>query len=133
MTKISEGLLYTKNHEWLRKEGENKVTVGVTDYAQNQLGDIVFVELPEEDDEYEQEETFTVIESVKAVADTYSPISGTIKEVNEELLDSPESVNQDPYGKGWIAVFELADESELEEFMSAEEYEKYLKEIEEEE
>jgi len=133
MTNIPENLYYTKDHEWLEKLDDNKYRVGVTDYAQDQLGDIVFVELPEEDDEFEQEETFTVIESVKAVADTYAPVSGTIAEVNEELEDSPELINQDPYGEGWIAVFELSDESEIEELMSSEQYENHLKEIEEEE
>ncbi len=133
MVHVPEGLFYTKDHEWLKKEGEGKYRVGVTDYAQHQLGDIVFVELPEEDDEYDQEETFTVIESVKAVADTYAPISGTISEVNEELEDSPELINQDPYGEGWIAVFEASDESELDALMNADAYNQHVKEIEEEE
>ena len=133
MTNIPEELYYTKDHEWLKKIDDDKFTVGVTDYAQDQLGDIVFVELPEEGDEYEQEETFTVIESVKAVADTYAPVSGTIDEANEDLEESPELINQDPYGDGWIAVFQLSNESELDELMSAEEYENHLKEIEEEE
>ncbi len=133
MTNIPEGQFYTKDHEWVKKVDEGKVCVGVTDYAQDQLGDIVFVELPEEGDEYDQEETFTVIESVKAVADTYAPVSGTITEVNEDLEDSPELINQDPYNDGWVAVFELSEESELDELLSPEQYEEYLKEIEEEE
>ncbi|ACB86301.1 glycine cleavage system protein GcvH [Natranaerobius thermophilus] len=133
MVNVPEEFYYSKDHEWIKKLEDGKVCVGVTDYAQDQLGDIVFVELPEEEDEYEQEETFTVIESVKAVADTYAPVSGTIDEINEDLEDSPELINQDPYGDGWIAVFQLSDESELEELLSAEEYQNYLQEIEEEE
>ena len=133
MVKIVEDLLYTKDHEWIQKLEDGKVRVGVTDYAQDQLGDIVFVELPDEGDEFDEGDTFTVIESVKAVADTYAPVSGTIEEANEDLEDTPELINQDPYGGGWIAVFQLSDESELDELMDPKGYEKYLKEIEEEE
>jgi len=123
---------YTKEHEWIRVEGE-KATIGITDFAQNQLGDVVFVELPESGDELKAHDTLGVVESVKAVSDIYSPVSGEVLEANEGLNDDPEVLNQDPHGKGWIIKLKLKDKSELEDLMTASEYEKYLEGLEEEE
>ena len=122
-----EDLLYTEEHEWARVE-EKIVTIGITDFAQKQLGDIVYLDLPSEGDELSQEDTFGVIESVKAVSDLYSPVSGKVVEVNTSLLDSPEIINQDPYGEGWMLRIEIEDEGsdELEELLSAPTYEKLV-------
>jgi len=120
-----EDLLYTENHEWIRVD-TGVGTVGVTWYAQDQLGDLVFVELPEIDDEFAQGDSFGVIESVKAVADFYMPAGGRIVEVNEELLDAPEIISEDPYGDGWIVKVELEDPSELDTLMESDEYQETL-------
>lgn len=128
--KIVEGLLYTKDHEWIRVEG-NKAYIGITDYAQEAMGDIVYVELPEIDEEFEQEDTLCAIESVKAANDVFLPISGRVVEVNEALEEEPEAVNDDPY-ENWIACVEMADESELKGLMNAGEYEAFVAEDEEE-
>lgn len=127
--KIIETLLYTKNHEWVRVEGE-EAYIGVTDYAQHAMGDIVYVEMPEVDDELEMEEGLGVVESVKAASDIYAPVSGTVVEVNEELEDSPEMINDDPYD-AFIVKVALSDKSELDELLKADEYEAYINEIEE--
>ena len=119
-------LKYTKSHEWVKEEG-GTVTIGLTDYAQSELGDLVFVNLPEEDDEVTAGETFADVESVKAVSDVYSPVTGTVSEVNEALMDSPESINESPYDAWFIKV---SDVSETEELLSAEEYEKFVEEQE---
>ncbi len=105
-------LKYSKEHEWVRLEA-NRAVVGITDYAQSQLGDIVFVELPAVGATIVSGKRFSVVESVKAVSDIFAPVGGTIVAVNEALNDAPEKVNQDPFGEGWIAVIELADSSEL--------------------
>ena len=105
-------LKYSKEHEWVRLEA-NRAVVGITDYAQSQLGDIVFVELPAVGATIVSGKRFSVVESVKAVSDIFAPVGGTIVAVNEALNDAPEKVNQDPYGEGWIAIVELADSSEL--------------------
>lgn len=118
--KILEDLCYSDNHEWVKMEAD-KAYIGITDYAQDSLGDIIFVELPFEEEEYEAGESLGVIESVKAVVDIYAPVSGEIIEVNEELQDNPEEINEEPY-ESWILAIELADESELDGLMSAEEY-----------
>ena len=118
---IPETLRFTKDDEWVRVEGE-RVTVGVTDFAQQQLGDVVFVELPEPGKSFEQGEPFGVIESVKAVADLYAPITGEIVEVNEDLTERPESVNEDCYGEGWMIVVKPADTSEFDALLSAADY-----------
>ncbi len=123
---VPEDLKYTKDHEWARQEG-NKVRVGITDFAQDQLGDIVFVELPEIDATFKREEQFATVESVKAVSEVYMPVSGKIVEVNEALGDNPELVNSSPYEDGWFAVVEPEDPSELEELMGRDEYIKLLK------
>jgi len=114
-------LKYTKDHEWIKAEGE-EVTVGVTDYAQDALGDVVFVELPKVGDEVEKGKSAGVVESVKSVSDIYAPVSGTVTEVNTELESTPESVNKSPYESGWMFKVKVGDESELEGLMSAEEY-----------
>lgn len=122
-------LKYTKEHEWVKLEG-NKVTIGITFHAQEAMGDVVFVELPEVGDEFGADEAFGSIESVKAVSDVYTPIAGKVVAINEALLDSPELVNNEPYGQGWMVQLEVDDLSALEGLMSAEEYEDFLKEEE---
>ncbi|HHV60615.1 MAG TPA: glycine cleavage system protein GcvH [Clostridiaceae bacterium] len=124
--KVIKNLKYSKDHEWVKVEG-NKAYIGITDYAQHALGDIVFVELPETDTEISGGDAFAVVESVKAAADVYSPVSGVVLEVNEELLDAPERINEDPY-ESWIALIELSDPDEVEELMDAVEYEKFCSE-----
>lgn len=124
---IPQELKYSKDHEWVKIDG-SRVTIGITDYAQIQLGDVVFVELPEVGAEVAAGGGFSVVESVKAVSDVYSPVSGRVVEINEALADSPEMVNQDPYGDGWIAVVELSDSSELNELLSSDAYEQLLAE-----
>ncbi len=119
---------YTKDHEWVQVKGEEAV-VGITDFAQKQLGDVVYIELPEVGTQLEFHQTIGVIESVKAVSDIYSPLSGEVIEVNKKLNDSPEIVNQDPHGEGWIIRLKIKDKSELEKLMSAAEYESYLEGI----
>jgi len=122
---IPKELRYTKNHEWVKIEG-SKVTIGITDFAQSQLGDIVFVELPEVAAEISSGSSFAVIESVKAVSDIYAPLSGEVIEINEMLADAPETVNQDCYGAGWIATLEISDQSQLSELLDSEAYAKLL-------
>ncbi|MBW4827050.1 MAG: glycine cleavage system protein GcvH [Clostridiaceae bacterium] len=124
--KVLEDLLYTKDHEWIKVEG-NKAYIGVTDYAQDSLGDIVYVELPDIDDEFEMEDSFAVVESVKAAADIYIPVDGRVLEINEELEDDPSLVNEDPY-ENWMILVELEDKSQLDELMDHGEYEKFLEE-----
>ena len=114
-------LKYTEEHEWVRVEG-NVARVGITDFAQKELGVVVFVELPGVGDSIKAAESLGVVESVKAVSDIYSPVSGQIVKVNEKLEDSPELINQDPYGEGWIAEIEVEDPKELEGLLTAEEY-----------
>nr|WP_245574264.1 glycine cleavage system protein GcvH [Desulfovirgula thermocuniculi] len=118
-------LRYTREHEWLLVEG-GRGRVGITDYAQESLGDVVYVELPGVGDKVVQGEPFGVVESVKAASDLYAPVSGVVVEVNEALKESPELVNRDPYGEGWMILVEMADEGELEKLLTAEEYEKLL-------
>jgi glycine cleavage system H protein len=119
-------LQYTRTHEWVRREGDS-ATVGITDHAQDELGDVVFVELPEEGATFGAGDAFGIIESVKAVSDLYAPISGEVVEVNSALDDAPEKVNEDPYGGGWIIKLRVSGEGDL---LSAEEYEKVLEEEE---
>jgi len=118
-------LKYTKEHEWARRE-DGKVRMGITDYAQRELGDVVYVELPEVGREVEQSEAIITVESVKAASDVYAPVSGKVVEVNPELEQHPEYVNQDPYGKGWMALIEMSDPSELDGLLNAEEYERHI-------
>ncbi len=118
---------YTENHEWVKVDG-SKVTMGVSEYAQDSMGDVVFVELPEVDDSFSKGDGMSTIESVKAVSDVYAAVSGTIVEVNEALLDEPELINSDPMGKGWLVVIDMEDAADLEDLMSEEEYEAFIKE-----
>ncbi len=128
--KVVEGLKYTKTHEWVKAE-EGQALVGICDYAQDKLGEIVFVELPDEGAEVEAGKGACVVESVKAVADLYSPLSGSVSEVNEELLDQPELINSDPYGEGWVYKMKIKDEGELDGLMDAKAYKEFV--IQEEE
>ncbi len=127
MTRIETDLLYTRDDEWVRVEGD-EATVGVSDYAQDSLSDIVYLELPDVGDSYEEGDTFGVIESVKAAADLYMPASGEIVAVNEALLDEPEAVNEDPYGRAWMVRVRLSDKSQLDELMDADAYRAYVDE-----
>jgi len=122
-----DDLKYTKEHEWVRVKG-SVATVGITDWAQDQLGEIVFVELPEEAEEVEKDDTFGVVESTKSVNDLYVPLSGAVVEVNDPLIDSPEMINEDCYGEGWMIKIEISNKDELDELMNAEEYEAFIKE-----
>ena len=122
---IPEELKYTKEHEWVRIEG-NTATIGVTDFAQGELGDIVYVEVDTVDDTLDAEEVFGSIEAVKTVSDLFIPLSGLVTEANEVIEDEPELVNTDPYGKGWIVKMEISDESEIENLLSAEDYAKLI-------
>ncbi|MFQ6015961.1 MAG: glycine cleavage system protein GcvH [Anaerolineae bacterium] len=127
---IPKELKYTEEHEWVKVEG-GLCVVGITDYAQDQLGDVVYVELNPVGSTVEQLKPFGVIESVKAASDLYSPLSGEIAEVNEELFDLPELVNQDPYGQGWMIKLRPSDLSEMDKLLTAEGYEAFLKTLEE--
>jgi glycine cleavage system H protein len=118
--KVLEGLYYSKEHEWVKVEG-NLALIGISDHAQLGLGDVVYVELPEVDTELQAGDTLGVVESVKAASDVYTPVSGKVLRVNEELVDNPERINEDPYGS-WMAELELSDSSELEGLLSLEEY-----------
>ena len=118
---VPENLFYTQEHEWVRVDGK-KAVVGITQFAQDQLGDIVFVELPEVGTLIEQESPFGVVESVKTVSDLYAPISGTVTASNKDLEAHPEQVNDEPYGNGWIIEIELTDDNELGKLMSPEDY-----------
>ena len=122
-------LKYTKEHEWIKVEnGEGKV--GITDYAQKELGDIVFVDLPDAGSEVHQNSTFGVVESVKAVSDLYSPVSGKVVKVNSQLNDEPELVNNDPYGKGWMVTIEMKEKAELNTLLDVSQYQAYVEEEE---
>ena len=120
-------LLYSKEHEWVRREGSD-IRIGITDFAQSELGDIVFVELPEVGETIEANEPFGSVESVKTVSELYAPISGTVVEINRDLEDNPEYVNESPYEKAWMIVVEPSDDAELDELMSAEAYESFVSE-----
>lgn len=126
---IPNDLKYTKEHEWIRAEGDNG-TIGITDYAQNALTDIVFVELPETGKKIMQSKTLCTIESVKSVSDVFAPASGEVLESNNKLKDNPENVNNEPYGSGWIAKIRISNKNELNNLMSAEQYKKYLEGLE---
>ncbi len=121
-----DDLKYTKEHEWARLS-DGRVTVGVTDYAQDALGEVVFLELPEIDADVSKEDAFGVIESVKAANDLFAPVSGRVVEVNGTLVESPEMVNSDPYGEGWLIAVEPSDLAELDDLMTAKEYAEYVR------
>lgn len=120
-------LKYTKEHEWVKVEG-NIATVGITDYAQDSLGDVVYVELPQEGATVTKHEPFGVVESVKAVSDLYSPLSGSVTEVNDAIVDSPEAINEDPYGDAWMIKVEVSSEGDLSDLLTADEYQKFIEE-----
>lgn len=122
MAHIPAELKYVASHEWIRYEGDGIVTVGITDYAQESLGDVVFVELPEVGTEVNKDDSIAVVESVKAASDIYAPVSGEIIEINEELADEPEKTNAEPYDGAWFFKVKLSEESELEDLLTAEEY-----------
>ena len=124
---IPKDLLYTKEHEWIRVDG-SKGVIGITHFAQDQLGDVVFVEMPKEGAELNENATFGVVESVKTVSDLYAPVQGKVTAVNKELEAKPELVNQDPHGKGWMIEVELSDPGKLDGLMSAGDYENFVKE-----
>ncbi len=118
---------YSKEHEWIKVES-NTVTIGITDYAQDSLGDVVYVELPQEGTAMVKGETFGVIESVKAVSDLYSPVSGAIVEVNDSIIDNPEVINEEPYGDAWMLKVELSNPEELDELLSSDDYQQHVEE-----
>jgi glycine cleavage system H protein len=121
---IPEDLQYTKSHEWVRIEGDT-ATIGITDHAQDELGDVVFVELPDEGATFDAGESFGTVESVKAVSDLYTPVGGEVVEINSSLEDAPENINEDPYGEGWIVKLRTTDEPDL---LFPEEYERVVEE-----
>ena len=123
---VPEELQYTKSHEWVRTEGDT-ATIGITDHAQDELGDVVFVELPEVGATFDAGDSFGTVESVKAVSDLYTPVGGEVVGVNEALNDQPEKINEDPYGEGWIVKLSVSDEGDL---LSASDYEQFLEEEE---
>lgn len=124
---LPEDLKYTREHEWVAIEG-SVATIGITDHAQEQLGDVVFVELPGVGDRIEKADAFGVVESTKAVSDVYAPLSGEVSEVNDDLPDNPELINEDPYGDGWMVKVTIGDKADLEDLMTADEYRKFIEE-----
>lgn len=123
---VPEDLHYSKDHEWIRVEGDTGI-IGITDHAQQSLGDIVYVELPRVGDTFAAHDAFGSVESVKAVSEVYAPVSGEVIEVNESLQDEPEKVNADPYGEGWMIRLRLSDPSEIDSLLTAAEYEDYIR------
>lgn len=119
-------LKYTKEHEWIRDNGDGTATVGITDFAQGELGDIVFVEIEPEGFTFDQDEVFGTVEAVKTVSELFAPVAGEILEINEQLEMEPELVNDDPYGDGWMVKISVSDESQLNELMSPDEYEEIV-------
>ncbi|EOX4466260.1 glycine cleavage system protein GcvH [Vibrio alginolyticus] len=126
---MDKTLMFADSHEWVRDNGDGTVTIGISEHAQEMLGDVVFVDLPDVEDEVEAGESFSLVESVKAASDIYAPITGEIVEINEELEDSPELINEEPYEGGWIVKVKMSDVSELDNLKDADEY---LNSIEEE-
>jgi glycine cleavage system H protein len=131
MSKAIANLLYSKEHEWVLQLDGNRVRIGISDYAQKQLGDIVFVENPEVDDEITANESMGTIESVKTASEIYSPVSGTVVRVNEELDDAPEMINEQPYEAGWLVEVEISNSEELEALLSEDQYETFVNKGEE--
>jgi glycine cleavage system H protein len=122
MSNIPADLKYTKSHEWINDSGDGSITIGVTDHAQESLGDLVFIELPEESAELAAEDACAVVESVKAASDIYAPVAGTVTAVNSTLEDAPEQVNQTPYGEGWLFKMQVTDVADLNGLLTADEY-----------
>lgn len=131
MSNVPSDLKYASSHEWVRQEEDGTVTVGISDHAQDSLGDLVFVETPEIDNTVEAGEACAVVESVKAASDIYAPVAGTIVDTNSQLQDAPELVNTDPYGEGWIMRIRVDDPDALEELMDADDYEHFIAEEDE--
>ena len=127
MSKVIDGYLYTEEHEWVHVEGDT-ATIGITDFAQSSLGDIVFVELPEEGEDLEAGNSFGVVESIKSVSDLYTPITGKVKEKNSTVEETPENLNEDPYG-GWLVKLSVTDTSQLESLMNAEAYTQFCENL----
>ncbi|MBS1877456.1 MAG: glycine cleavage system protein GcvH [Acidobacteria bacterium] len=125
MTTYPEDLYYTKEHEWVRVEGQS-ATIGITDHAQSELGDIVYVDLPQPGATIEQGKTFGSVESVKAVSDVYAPVSGEVAEVNQTLATNPEKLNEDPHGEAWLVKIKLTAPDEIKQLLSAADYQKYI-------
>ncbi len=126
MANVPENLHYSKDHEWVRTEGDIAV-IGITDYAQNSLGDVVYVELPKAGEAFSANESFGSVESVKAVSEMFTPVSGNVVEVNESLNDEPEKVNGDPYGEGWMVKLKMSNSGEVDSLLTAAEYEDFTK------
>jgi len=126
MANVPENLHYSKDHEWVRVEGDTAV-VGITDHAQDQLGDVVYVELPKAGEEFAAHESFGSVESVKAVSEIFTPVSGKVAEANDSLNDEPEKVNQDPYGEGWMIKIKMTSAGEVDSLLTAAEYEDFTK------
>jgi glycine cleavage system H protein len=126
MANVPEDLHYSKDHEWVRVEGDEAI-IGITDYAQNSLGDVVYVELPKADDEFAANESFGSVESVKAVSEVFTPVAGMVVKINESLADEPETVNSDPYGKGWMIRIKMSHPGEVDSLLTAAEYEDFTK------
>jgi len=126
MANVPEDLHYSKDHEWVRVDG-NVAIIGITDYAQNSLGDVVYVELPKAADKFAANEAFGSVESVKAVSEVFSPVTGVVQQINERLADDPEIVNSDPYGEGWMIRMEMTNPGEVDSLLTAAEYEDFTK------
>ena len=126
MANVPEDLHYSKDHEWVRVDG-NVAIIGITDYAQNSLGDVVYVELPKAADKFADNEAFGSVESVKAVSEVFSPVTGAVQQINERLADDPEIVNSDPYGEGWMIRMEMTNPGEVDSLLTAAEYEDFTK------
>lgn len=126
MANVPEDLHYSKDHEWVRVDGEEAI-IGITDYAQNSLGDVVYVELPKSGDEFGASESFGSVESVKAVSEVFTPVSGLVTRINESLADEPEKVNSDPYGEGWMVRLRMSNAGEVDSLLTAAEYEDFTK------
>lgn len=119
---MDKTLKFTDSHEWVRDNGDGTVTIGISEHAQSMLGDVVFVELPELESEYDAGDNFSLVESVKAASDIYAPVSGIVIEVNEDLAERPELINEEPYESGWIVKIKMSDASELDDLKDADEY-----------
>ena len=126
MANVPEDLHYSKDHEWVRVDGEQAI-IGITDYAQNSLGDVVYVELPKAEDEFAANEAFGSVESVKAVSEVFTPVAGVVVTINEALADEPETVNSDPYGAGWMIRLKMSNPAEVDSLLTAAEYEDFTK------
>lgn len=126
MANVPEDLHYSKDHEWVRVEGDEAI-IGITDYAQNSLGDVVYVELPKPGDQFAANESFGSVESVKAVSEVFTPVTGDVTSINESLADEPEKVNADPYGNGWMIRIRMSNPSEVDSLLTAAEYEDFTK------